>query len=245
MSARFSIILLSEDASAAARSGLTTIVEKLFKRFEDDGLTPRVEMLPAPGNVRPIVIANRWRSAQAKDEPEKRELWRYLARVVSEQRSFVVFHYDGDTVWSKRHQAGSVEKFGEVRTKVAQALHAVGKTPLSPDEINRRLARLIECVPFYSVEAWTHQATEHGIALCKAKGCGSHIERFKEWAADRTKLDDVLKPKEATCLRDAHNEELGKHVPVWDVVDAKRSLAAFASNLRANGELEEALASRT
>ena len=187
------------------------------------------------------MVANRWRSTDPRDEPRKRELWRYLARVISEPTSFVLFHYDGDTVWSQRREAKSLGQFEEARTRVTQALYG-GKMPLSAEEVTRRLGRLIECVPFYSTEAWTYQATDHAIALCREKHRGADVEKFSEWRADRARLDDVPQPKAATCLHDKHNDELGKHVPVRDVVQAGRSLTWFVWKLHANRELEDALA---
>src|SRR5262245_23534306 len=59
---RFSIALLSEDRSKHTWRGLMAIVEKLLRRFEEDGFTRRTEIVPADPNVRPVLIANRWRN---------------------------------------------------------------------------------------------------------------------------------------------------------------------------------------
>lgn len=241
MRPRFSIVLLCEDKSEQTWRALRAIVEKLLLRFEDDGFTRRIEILPAEDNLRPILIANRWRSTDAKDEALKRELWKYLARVISEPGGFVLFHYDGDTIRSRRAESKGIEKFGEVRVRVEQALKA-GKRPPPPAEVARRLGRLIECVPFYSTETWTHQATARAIEICRAEHRGADVDKFIQWAADRTKLDEVWKPKEATCLRDKHNEDLAKHVPVGEVVQAGRSMTWFVWALHACRDLEDALA---
>jgi hypothetical protein len=238
---RFSIALLTEDKSERTWLGLKAVVEKLLRRFEDDGFTPLVQIVPADPRVRPIVVANRWRSTDPKDEPAKRDLWRYLAWTISEPGGFVVFHYDGDTVWSRRRESRGVAQFDEVRTRVAQVLNSKG---LPREEVTRRLHRLIECVPFYSVEAWLFQATAHAIALCTKKYGGTDVEKFAEWGADRAKLDEVWKPKDkgTTGLQDNHNEELGRHVPVWEVVRAGRSLFGFVWRLHSCADMEEALA---
>ena len=240
MRPRFSIALLTEDRSEQTWRGLRAIVQKLLRRFEDDGFTPRIEIVPADPGVRPVLIANRWRSKQARDEAEKRELWRYLARKIAEPGGFVLFHYDGDERWSRRTESQGLAQFDrEVRTRVQQVLAASG---LPREEIARRMDRLIECVPFYSVEAWTYQATARAIALCREKHRGVDVEKFEQWGADRTQLDDVYKPKETTCLRDAHNGELGEHVAVSEVIQAGCSMMWFVWGLHRSGDLVDALA---
>ena len=237
---RFSIALLSEDGSEPTWRGLKTLLEKLLHRFEDDGFTPRVEVLPSDSNLRPVLVANRWRNKTGQYEADKRDLWRYLARKISEPGGFVVFHYDGDSGWTKRGASGGSAQFDrEVRTRVAQVL---GASRIPPDEIARRLRRLVECVPFYSIESWTYQATARAVALCHEKHRGADAHKFEAWGADRTKLDDVPKPKEETCLRAEHNEELARHVPVWEVAQAGRSFTWFLWCLHACDDLNDALA---
>lgn len=236
---RFSIALLSEDRSEQTWHGLKAIVQKLLRRFEDDGFTPRIEVLPAEPSVRPVLIANRWRSTKPRDQAEKRELWAYIARKIAEPGGFVIFHYDGDERWSKRTETQALAQFSrEVRTRVEQVLATKGR---SREEIARRMERLIECVPFYSIEAWTYQATERAIAMCRQNHRGADVEKFEAWGGDRTMLDDVYQPKKATCLHDAHNAELGKHVAVWEVIQAGRSMTWFLWGLHCSRELLDAL----
>lgn len=239
MSARFQVALLSEDRSEGTWRGLKAVLLKLLRRFEDDGYTQRVDIQPADANVRPVVIANRWRSTSPKDQAAKRELWRYVARKISEPKGFVVFHYDGDERWSRRALSKARAQFDrEIRTRVAQVLSG---SNLTQQEITRRMARLIECVPFYSTEAWLYQATERAKALCEAHHRGEHVGQLDAWAADRTLLDDVLKPKDECCLQDEYNEDLGRHVPVRDVVETGRSMTWFVWSLYACGELHDAI----
>ncbi len=238
MSARFSIALLSEDGEAAW-PGLKALIEKLLRRFENDG-TPRIEVVPADPQVRAIVKSNGWRSGKAADESKNRDLWRYIARKIAEQKGFVLFHYDGDKPWSRRAESTAIADFDrKLRARVAQVLASHG---LSAGEVSRKLSRLIECVPFYSVEAWHYQATDHAIALCQRKHRGAHVDQLARWAADRTLLDDVEKPKENCCLGGDHNDALGKHVPVREVVQAGRSLTWFVWSLHASPDLQDALA---
>jgi hypothetical protein len=242
VSPRISIALLTEDKSEQTWLGLKALVGRLLHRFEDDGFTQRIEIVPADDDVRPVVRANRWESTKRQDEAAKRLLWKYLAWKLSESGGFVVFHYDGDNLWGDRVKSPRPEKFARVvRVSVDRVLRDP-KLRLSPEEIARRLQRIVECVPFYSVEAWLYQATDHAIALCREKYRGADVERFEKWGANRALLDDVHMPKEATCLKDKHNDELGKHVPVWEVVQAGRSLTCFVWALHACPELADALA---
>jgi hypothetical protein len=236
---RFSIVLLSEDKSDQSWRGLRAIVLRLLRPFEDDGFTPRVVLLPRDERAHTMVIGNRWRSTNPRDETHVRDLLGYLARKLEEPSSFVVFHYDGDARWADRRRSQARDQFARFRNRVHQTL--AGSKRLSPQEVERRMERLIECVPFYSVEAWTYQATARAVALCHERHRGADADTFARWGADRTRLDDVDKPKDSTCLRDAHNAELGAHVPVEEVVQAGRSLAEFVRALRACGDLSDAL----
>lgn len=237
---RFSIALLSEDRSETTWRGLKVILEKLLRRFEDDGFTPRVHVLPSDPSVRPVLIANRWRNTTGQYESEKRELARYIARKISEPGGFIVFHYDGDTTWSGRARSLGRSQFErELRTRVEQWLTSF-KVPR--DEIVRRMRRLVECVPFYCIEAWTYQATARAIAICRERHRGADVEKFEEWEADRGRLDEILKPKTASCLRDEHNEDLARHIPLGDVAQAGKSLTWFLWCLHACPDLDDALA---
>jgi hypothetical protein len=232
-------VLLSEDG-ARSWQGLKAILQKLLRRFEDDGFTPRVEILPAE-LLGTITLGNRWRSTNPRDQREKRDLWRYVARKISEPGGFVVFHYDGDMPWMARSSAQARAQFErELRLRVRQVL--AGHT--DGGELDRRLARLIECVPYYSIEAWTYQATERATELCKKYYDGADVGKFEHWQVHRAELDDVKQPKKKTCLKDEHNDDLGKHVPVWEVEQARCSLSAFISELRLCGDLSDAVAHR-
>jgi hypothetical protein len=237
---RFSIALLSEDHERTWR-GLRAVVEKFLQRFEDDGFTPRVEILPAEPNILPIVLANGWDAK--KRDGERLDLARYLARKVSEPGGFVIFHFDGDQRWKDRAlstRPGNFERL--ILLRVRQVLAAVRPTP-PPDEIDRRVQRIIPCVPFYSTESWIYQAAEQAMALCRSMHAGAHLATFEAWRADRSQLDDVWMPKDVCCLRDQQNHELGRHVPVWDVVQTGASLFFLLWSLHACADLAPALAS--
>jgi hypothetical protein len=120
---RFSIALISEDGDASW-PGLKAIVTKLLRPFEDDGFTPRLEILPADDDV-PRAMHKHWRTRSPNDQQAKRALIRYLARKISEPRGFVIFHYDGDEAWSQRTSKAQDAFDCEVRRRVEQVLATI------------------------------------------------------------------------------------------------------------------------
>ncbi len=113
---------------------------------------------------------------------------------------------------------------------------------LSGDGVSgRRLSCLIECVPFYSVEAWMYQATQRAAELCRQHHGGVGVELFEAWAANPTALDEHPKPKTATPLADRHNDELGRSCPVPQVLQLGKSMTHFAWALHACSDLEDEL----
>jgi hypothetical protein len=68
------------------------------------------------------------------------------------------------------------------------------------------------------------------------------VDKFQQWGTDRSRLDEVWKPKEETCLKGQHNEDLGKHVAVWNVVQAGCSMTWFVWSLHGCPDLHDALA---
>jgi hypothetical protein len=96
-------------------------------------------------------------------------------------------------------------------------------------------------VPFYSIESWLLQATSTARKLC-ASHPNAHetLERLAEWERDRGLLDEVVKPKEATCLRDKHNAALADGLTRREVEAmraADKSFAAFVTALEGAHDL--------
>jgi hypothetical protein len=144
----------------------------------------------------------------------------------------VVFHFDGDTPWADRARSQTPVQFDrEVRVRVRQHLSK------DPDSIESRMARLIEVTPHYSVEAWTFQATDHAIGICRKKYFGRDVNKFEQWSLDRGELDEVVKPKEETCLSNRHNAELAERVPCRQVLAAGKSFSELLKRLRSCPEL--------
>jgi hypothetical protein len=173
---------------------------------------------------------NQWKNAAGRVD-----LVRDLATKLR-NGSFVIFHYDGDKPWAERPSDTDAQFNQQVRVRVQQLLtgpeprrNTSTTTPTTDDP--NAIDKLIVCVPYYSLEAWLYQATDAAVALCNEHHRRRDRERFLAWGEDRSLLDEVSKPKEATCLGSGKNEELAAKVPLKDVVAAGKSLAAFRDAL--------------
>ncbi len=244
MSVALSVRIYSEDKNEQSAAAIETLLGKLLECF--DGHTRVVSFEAEKDNW--ALHGNRWR-AQKPDvrlQNETRALVRGIANELRKPSGHVVFHYDGDTLWADQAEAPLRADFTRVmRRGVREALDArtsarprpersrLPAPPLSDKEIEERLGRLIECAPFYSIEAWLYQATARAKELCMSEHEGRDVERFEAWGEDRELLDEVRAPKESVCLRDQHNAELAKRVPVAEVLAVGKSLAGFRDALRA------------
>jgi hypothetical protein len=127
-----------------------------------------------------------------------------------------------------------------VVARVRQLLR--GRPGSTAEDAETRLRRLFPVVPFYSIEAWLFQHTEVAVRLCRERYQGRDVGQFEEWRQARTALDDVAKPKEAVCLKAAHNLECaGAGYPAQKVFEAGRSYAACVERLRACAALNDLL----
>ncbi len=209
-----------------------------------------------------MLAANRWKSATTRDEPKVRELCRSIAtklgRAAGGAPWFVLFHYDGDRVWSQRETSENASKFEQqIRARVRHALAAPpprlavrrgeapppsGAVAKSAGDIETLLRRLVEVVPFYSMETWLFQNLEVAKAHCRRVCGGGHEPLLEAWRRGQPRLDEVLQPKEALCFRDQANAELaGPGLPVDDLRRVKTSFHATVERLCQSPQLVEAL----
>lgn len=224
MTQALEVLVLSEDGANRATETVCKILDKLLLRRSPDGrelrYIPTVERI-----VREACVANKWKSSEMRDYRAKTALIRTIATRLT--NGVVVFHYDGDSTWSNRTASVTGKQFErEVRTRVAQLLSGL-------DDVSRRdaLGRLVEAVPFYSVEAWTYQATALAVQICENQYQGRDSRFFREWETDRAALDDVAKIKNVTCLRSNHNHELAQAIPTREVLALGSSLAGLNETL--------------
>jgi hypothetical protein len=231
-----SVLVLTEDGANDAFETVAAISKKLFQALVPRVATNRIRFEPSPEAAHAAVTGNRWRGTAPEDDRLRRVMLRSIATKLLEGDGFVLFHYDGDTVWSKRDRATTGRQFEQiVREGVRRILLSVLEKRGSPGEgveaeASGFLSRLREIVPHYSIEAWLYQNTRVAIDLCKRE-CGRHEAQFRAWEADRSLLDEVDKPKEVCCLGSRHNRELAAAFPTPELLDAGGSFFHAAMHL--------------
>lgn len=261
MSPRFRVLLLPEDARGGA---LLALVRKLFREKEDDWTTTRVAFEDLPEAEALVLRAKAHLAAEQaqprRGQPDRRAVitfYRYLSRKLAE-RTLVVHHTDGDCAWSSRPNPEAQAKRDHFRRELERVIatpEPVDRSPargaptrpterVVPDraEVDRRLKWFVDCVPYYSIEAWTYRATDHAIALCRKHHGGKDVHRFEAWSKEPTLLDEHVKPKHSTCLGGDSNADLAAAVRHVDLIAIGKSFHAFAESLRAIPELNDALA---
>jgi hypothetical protein len=256
MQARARILALTEDSGHQGQPTLFKVLREALKIVvEGVDLNPariRIEPLPENDRARLGLRGNSW-----KEEPPTRDtilLLDAIAGRLREPAGFVVFHFDTDTVWGRRDASINRQKFeNSIRSRVRRRLQGEGGSPfnprapppLSPEQSELALSRLLVLSPCYSMESWLYQATGEITALCQSSHkSGEHIQLIADWASDRTLLDEIHKPKDdvmGKCVADHHNETLSKSFPAVDVYCAGRSFYESVENLRACKALVEAL----
>ena len=201
--------------------------------------------------------ANAWKSKKGnRRTPERNALIGEIATRLA-QGHYVAFHVDTDTTWSERATSDNRQKFeAQIRNLVRAELMAEAphlptarmtnaRTRPRPThrarteaEANELVKNLFAIHPCYSIESWLYQATGELRALCAKRHVDPrHQALIAGWEADRTKLDEVLQPKEALCVGDQSNAHLAQHFPASQAESAKRSWAEFIELLRASRSL--------
>ena len=255
MAARARILTLTEDSGRQAQPTLQRILKEALKLLVVGvDLNPtRIRIEPLPENDRALhaVHANRW-----KTHPPTRDTVILLGAIATrllEPAGFVVFHFDTDRVWSKRESSENRQKFETIiRSGVRRLLQGEGAPPVSQrarplltsEQVESALSRLFIFSPCYSMESWLYQATNELHPLCQDKhDSEEHPQLIAEWATDRTRLDEVHRPKDdvLACVADHHNETLAKSFPAEDVWLAERSFHESVERLRSCTALVEAL----
>lgn len=257
MVARARILVLTEDSGKQAQPTIQKLLKEALKLVvEGVDLNPtrvRFEPLPENERARQAVRANRW-----MEQPPTREtilLLGLIAAQLQQPAGFVVFHFDTDRVWSKRHESENRKEFEKIiRDGVRRILR--GEAPLPPpaphrprpaltaEQIETALERLIILSPCYSIESWLYQATKELLAHCQDRHeSEEHVRLIESWSTDRTLLDEVSQPKDDAlpCVADHQNEEFSKVFPAEDVWLAERSFHESVERLRACPSLLEAL----
>lgn len=244
---RLSLLLLTEDSGRDAEEAIRELLERLFRRVDPHASLVEEHWEPALDEHRAAVRGNAWKDASRRDLVSLRQ---YIAAKLVEEGGFVLFHVDGDRIYRERASSENVAKFDEI---IRRAVRIILESPpltrrergsvRTDAEVNALLAKLIEVVPFYCVEAWYFQNTEKARELCqknpKCRGeCGDKLDR---WAGDRKLLDELTKTKRELCFGAAHNLALARGLPLGEVLDARKSLSDLLTKLRETPGLHDAL----
>jgi hypothetical protein len=203
-----SILVLTEDSGRDGFATLRSLVLTIIQKIAPNAQLDLVEIAPTEDdNVLRSMRGNRWMDEKTSESHHYRTtLIQSIATTLGEG-GFVIFHCDGDTSWKKRKESTKRSKFGRliepgIRARLCDAVK------LTPTKIEAAMKRVLIVVPHYSIESWLYQNTEEAIRICHTQYAGKDVAQFESWAADRKQLDEVLKPKEAVCLKDKHNHVL-------------------------------------
>ena len=184
-------------------------------------MPPEVDDAGSPGDQRAIVA-----------------LRKYLATRLGLPDSLVFFHFDGDVTWATRTASINREQFNR---RVVQPVETLLAGIIGQSAAAVRMRRLIEVVPFYSIETWTYQNTSVLVGIC-SRHCGAiaskHAKLYRSWASAPTLLDEVAKPKDVCCVANRCNLELvDNHFPWTRLSAAGKSFAAVVADAQQREEV--------
>lgn len=235
---RLSILIVTEDSAGDAPDTVRLLVRHALLILNPACQTHQI-VFETSGE--PAAKANLWKSRSPRSHSERIKLYRRIAGHLAqcEQPSFVVMHIDADEPWSNLHKSNNVECFNTIlRTGVRNALMFRRKDL----DAEREIRRLIPLVACYSIESWLYQNTETLVEACKDRGRYTDASLARQWAIDRTALDELIRPKESVCVGSEINLKLATHrFPAMDVYGARKSFHAAVERLRAVDELVDAL----
>lgn len=241
-----SALVLTEDSANNAFATVRLLVKQLIQVVDPKTAVQRIDFEPATDeHVKRACIANRWKSTALADQPARIALIREIAGKLREPGGFVFFHFDGDTVWSKRKVSENHARFSEIiEAGVRETLRMRLLTPtmnrqtrsLSESEAEEVIAeampKLVKVVPHYSIEAWCFQHTALARRICAGLQQASPCRQCDDWEADRGLLDELEKPKEKCCLYSDHNQTLaGAGFPRDEAFNADKSFASVAHTM--------------
>jgi hypothetical protein len=250
---QLSILLLTEDSGKQGYDTLHTLTLEMLRLVDAQAQLrkERVDFEPLQNEQARLALrANMWKSSEPRDEPKRVELVRTIAGKLMEPNGFVFFHFDGDRRWKKKRESENIAKFEKlIRSRVELLVRMrLDKLGVRGKELEEHLAgrmqRLRPLTPYYSIESWLFQNTETAKRICREKYDSKDTDRFEEWEGERRLLDEVEKPKEEVCLRNAHNLELAVHsFPAQLVFEVGKSFTAAVDLLKSCQPLVQALAS--
>jgi hypothetical protein len=246
--ARCSFLVLGEDSADDAHETLVALARKIL-RLVDGYYDPqhiRFEPPPQEGKGVRLLRGNLWKSNKPEDYEARRYLIGYIAtKLLEGERTFVLYHIDGDRPWTERGESENVEKFRTfIETDVRQFVEHRRRQSGKPVTGGLSLSQLLLMVPFHSIEAWLFQSTELGRRLCQEKETcrGEHVGLFDDWERERWRLDEIMTPKKQVCFKSEHNHRLAESLDVDALYYVGKSFRDTADLFMKSAPLVEALA---
>lgn len=263
MDAALHVLIVTEDSGKQAQPVWRALLAKAFRLVDPACETQRIKFSPPDGATEQAARGNAWkartrggkRGQRGAERAHAITLRRELASWLLRSAEYVVcYHYDGDQTWSSGSGSAHGPAFqdeiaAKVRTIVEDpALVATHRTTppvgLDGEALERAMRRLIEVVPHYSVEAWLYQNTATARQACVELGDPPDLTaQIEMWAADRSLLDEIDRPKDNCGLGDRYNLKLATSAwPAAAVFAVEKSFHATVSRMKAAEDLVDALA---
>lgn len=246
--ARCSFLVLGEDSALDAHETLVALARKILRLVDayHDPQHIRFEPPPQEGKGVRLLRGNLWKSRNPEDYRDRRDLIGYLAtKLLEGERTFVLYHIDGDRPWSEREESENVEKFRDfIETDVRQFVEHRRRQSGQPVSDGPSLSQLLLMVPFHSIEAWLFQSTQTGRRLCQERETcrGEHMGLFDDWERDRALLDEIMTPKKRVCFKSEHNHRLAESLDADMLYYVGKSFRDTADAFMKSAPLIDALA---
>jgi hypothetical protein len=215
--AALSIVILTEDSGKDGRATIEALVREMLDLVVPGYGGHRIRFIPRNPEEEAAMRGNVWKTdGKNPREYERRvRLLRYIARQLSIQNTFVLFHIDGDRIWSKRHSTENIAKFEKLRTTLPQVAERgrVNNFRTKAQEHTDsfpvlHLEHLLLICPFRSIEAWLYQNVRTAVNICHREHRGQHVADLESWESRREQLDELPTPEDVVCLRKKFNLEL-------------------------------------
>lgn len=242
--AELSIVILTEDSGEDGRATVEALVRRMLHLVTPGYGDHHIDFIPREPREEEAMRGNVWKTdGKNPQEYERRvRLLRYIARRLSQQNTFVLFHIDGDRIWSERHTSENVAKFERLIRNALPQVFGRGRVHNSRTKAGAQanadplpvlhMEHLILLCPFRSIEAWLYQNLRVAIDICRREHNEAHVIEIEAWEERRADLDELPAPEEELCLGKTFNLELATSgFPASKANDVKKSFAESVDRL--------------
>jgi hypothetical protein len=245
MAAGLSIVILTEDSGEDGRATVEALARRMLHLVTPGYDGRHIDFVPREPREEEAMRGNVWKTdgKNPQDHDRRVRLLRYIARRLSQQNTFVLFHIDGDRIWSERRTSENVAKFERlIRNALPQVFdrgrannpRTKASAQANTDPLPMlQMEHLILLCPFRSIEAWLYQNLRAAIEICRREHKEAHVTELEVWEERREGLDELPAPEEALCLGKAFNLELATSgFPAGRANDVKKSFTESVDRLR-------------